>query len=123
MLAGFFYLWLISCSKHSFTLINLIILCIFIFFFIIIINMSARVNLYVPRLILQALKYGCSFSVRFGFYIKKKLKTETGSNRPVSVRFGFFRKKLVQNGLARFFLFGSVFFRFRFGSVFLVSGL
>jgi hypothetical protein len=59
----------------------------YFYLFFIIINMSARVNLYVPRLILQALKYGCSFSVRFGFYKKKKLKTETGSNRPVSVRF------------------------------------
>jgi len=38
-------------------------------------------------------------------------KTETGSNRPVSVR--FFRTK---TGLARFFWFGSVFFRFFFGS-------
>jgi hypothetical protein len=67
--------------------------------------MSARVNLYVPRLILQALKYGCSFSVRFGFYKKKKIKNRnrfkpTGFG---SVRFGFFRKKLVQNGLAQFF--------------------
>jgi len=49
------------------------------------------------------------------FFLKK---TKTRSNRPVSVRFGFLGQKPVQTGLARFFRFGSVFFRFflfRFG--------
>jgi len=82
---------------------------------------------------------GVHGSVRFGFYkkkitklnffLKKKTRTETGSNRPVSVRFfreknrfkpvwlGFFRFGSVFSvwlgffGLARF---GSVFFRFCF---------
>jgi len=87
------------------------------------------------------------------FFLKKKQnRTETGSNRPVSVRFGsdFLGQKPVQTGLARFFRFwlgffrfwlgffglarffrfgsisarfGSVFFRFRFGSVFSVFWL
>jgi len=83
----------------------------------------------------------------FFFEKKKRNRTETGSNRLVSVRFGFFRAKTGSNrfgsvfpvlarffsvwlgffGLARFFQFdsvlarfGSVFCRFRFGSVFLV---
>jgi hypothetical protein len=80
------------------------------------------------------------FFFRFGFYQKKiikpkfKKKIEIGSNRQVSVRFGFLEQKPVQTGLARFFLFDSVFsvwlgfFPFfsvwvRFGSVFLVSDL
>ena len=41
------------------------------------------------------------------FFFKK---TKTGSNRPVSVR--FFGQKPVQTGLAWFFQFCSVFFRF-----------
>jgi hypothetical protein len=87
-------------------------------------------------------------SVRFGFYIKKiiktdfflKNKTETGSNRPVSVWFGYFGDKtgLARfSGLDRFFsglawLFSSLtwffsvwlsFFRFGFSSVFSVLDL
>ena len=68
------------------------------------------------------------------FFKKNQNRTETGSNRPVSVRFGsvFQRKNRFKPvwlgffGLARFFRFGSVFFRFfsvRFGSVFPVPGL
>jgi len=58
------------------------------------------------------------------FFLKKnRIRTETGSNRPVSVRFGFFRAKPVQTGLARFSRFWLGFFQFwlgffRFGSVF-----
>jgi len=65
------------------------------------------------------------------FKKKNRNRTETGSNRPVSVRFfraktgsnrfwlGFFRFDSVFSVLARFFRFGSVFFRFfvGFGSV------
>ena len=57
------------------------------------------------------------------FWKKNRNRTETGSNRPVSVR--VFREKTGSNRfgsvfpvLARFFRFGSVFFRFfGFGSV------
>jgi hypothetical protein len=63
-----------------------------------------------------------------------KKKTKIGSNRPVSVWFGFLRQKPVQNGLGRFFQFGSIFPGFfglarffsvwvQFSSVFSVSGL
>jgi len=63
------------------------------------------------------------------FLKKNRNRTETGSNRPVSV---FLGQKPVQTGLARFsrffpvlarfFRFGSVFCRFRFGSVFRFFG-
>jgi len=73
---------------------------------------------------------GWLFSVQFGFYKKKLIKsklfkiknrnrTKTGSNRPVSV--WFFRTKPVQSGLARFFRFGSVCFCLVL--IFSVSGL
>ena len=74
------------------------------------------------------------FTVRFGsvfikksnqtdfFFLKKKNRTETGSNRPVSVRFGsVFREKTGSNRFGSVFPvwlgFGSV---FRFDSVFSV---
>jgi hypothetical protein len=62
-------------------------------------------------------RFGSVFIKKYNqteFFFKK---TETGSNQPVLVRFGFLGQKPVQTGLARFFWFGSVFFRFGFGSV------
>jgi len=75
--------------------------------------------------------YTSSNYFRFGLVFIKKItktnffkKTKTGSNRLISVRFCYFREKTVQTGLARFFLYGSVFSGF-FGlcSVYFVSGL
>jgi hypothetical protein len=64
------------------------------------------------------------------FFFEKKTETESKPGQTDRFRFGsvrFLGKKPVQTGLARFFLvlarffrFGSVFFRFRFGSVFSV---
>jgi hypothetical protein len=56
------------------------------------------------------------------FKKRNRNRTEIGSNRPVSVRFGFLGQKSVQTSLAWFFRFGSVFFWFGFGLVFLVLG-
>jgi hypothetical protein len=51
-------------------------------------------------------KYGWSFSVRFGFYQKKVIKTIFLKSKPVPTdwfRFGYFGEKPVQTSLALFF--------------------
>jgi len=114
MLAGFFYLWLISCSKHSFTLINRSDYFRFCSFLSKKVTKRKFFFLKKNRNRVEPTGFG---SVRFGFLGQKPV--QTGLARFSRFWLGFFRVWLGFFGLARFFRFGSVFFWFfvGFGSV------
>ena len=108
MLAGFFYLWLISCSKHSFTLINR---GDHFRFGSVFIKKNNQTEIFFFE---KKPKPGRTD--RFWFGSVRFFRAKTGSNRfgsVFSVLARFFPC------LARFFRFGSVFpFWLSFGSVF-----
>jgi hypothetical protein len=97
--------------------------CLVIAFFIIIVFIICEIT---GVIIFCSIRFLSKKKYPNRIFFLKKTETKISLNRPVSVRFDFLGQKPVQTSLALFFRFGSVFFwffRFRFGSVFLVSGL